>query len=370
MRQQGFARRSWHWIETHVKGQASASKCPFNFDAHEEGFLYWDEEGRRALNELTRHMAHIFRLQHRAFVHAVYFFRNKARLIYFDRSGAAVSDWCCFEEDLHLQEFVYRLARASDAERGHDPTATLAAPGSQDVKGFLALAEGIDQPPGEQLRQWVASSTDRGCPIYKLRVVSQSAIPSPEPSGAEHPGEQTHRDFLVGRPHFSSDSLFGRATRGYIAFDLARKTLCFLKDSWRSSVPGRARPEHEVYERLYSRLRANGRDTEGLPAVLCAGDVGGQGAQESRVHAKLTDTRFGGLRTHYRLVLYEIGVPLDKFPNFKSLVSFVLHAVGSESCCRSLSLTVVGRSSFVLQRMPTRGSAEGFSIVISASEIF
>lgn len=338
-------------METLIKGEISPGRCPFTFETHHDNFLReWEEESGEALEELARHMSHIFRLQHRTFAYAIYVFRNKARLIYFDRSGAAVSGWCCFEKDLHLQRFVYGLAISSDAERGHDISATLVSPDSQDAKQFRAFAD--DARQHKLLRQWVAASIERECPIYKLKVVSDFKTAAREPSSARlSSGYRTHHEFLVGRPHFSSDALFGRCTRGYIAFEPARDAICFLKDSWRPAVPGRTRPEHEVYERLYSRLRANGRSTEGIPTLLCAGGVrrhDSDDSQESRVHAEFSDG-WCVLRTHYRLVLREVGVPLEKFVNFKSLVSFMLHAVDSKSCGQAHCLAVSNlSSSFVL----------------------
>ncbi|PIL23578.1 hypothetical protein GSI_14891 [Ganoderma sinense ZZ0214-1] len=233
MRQEGLTRsprRSWHWIETPIKCKISPTGCPFTFDTHEQDFLHnGDEKGRKALEELARHMSHLFCLPHRTFAYAIYVFCNKEHLVYFNRSGAAVSEWCSFEEDLHLQRFVYRLAMASEVERGHNPAATLVPSSSQDAKDFRTLVDDVRQP--ELLWEWVAVSTKRKCPIYRLRAISEAAASNTD---SKHCGETlAHRDFLVGHPHFYSDSLFGHCTRGYIALDAARKTLCFLKDSWR-----------------------------------------------------------------------------------------------------------------------------------------
>ncbi|TBU37709.1 hypothetical protein BD309DRAFT_594715 [Dichomitus squalens] len=312
-------RRSWHWVNTIIEGKGSPDRCAFDFRKHREAFLRESEEGRAALEQLAEYMAHVFKYQHRTFAYAIYFFRNKARLIYFDRTGAAVSDWCDFEKDLYLQEFVYRLAKAGDAERGYDPTATLMSPDSQEVQEFL----GWDNAKLPLFRQWVKQATERSCPIYKLEVTSETR----DASGEVH---TACRYFLVGRPHACGEALVGRCTRGYIAFNLAEKTLCFLKDSWRAVVPGRTRPEHEVYQRLHARLNASGCSTDGLPTLLCGGDVGGHEAQKTRVHSEITQAQ-PVPRAHHRLVLCEVGLPLEKFGDFHSLVQLMGQAVDTHA---------------------------------------
>ena len=141
--------------------------------------------------------------------------------------------------------------------------------------------------------------------------------------------QEKYREFLVGRPHFSTDALVGRCTRGYIAYNLEYKTLCFLKDSWRSVVPGRNRPEHQVYERLYERFAASGCPTEGLPTVVCGGDVGGEEGQKSRVHSEITEAQ-PVLRVHYRFLLREVGAPLEEFSCYCVLVDLIRQALDSE----------------------------------------
>ena len=339
-----LARRSWHWIDVLIEAKWSPELSAFYFDdRHETDFLRNSYQGKDALGQLAEYMTHIFRCQHRMFAYAIYVFRGKARLLYFDRTGAAVSSWCAFEKDSYLQEFVYRLLKANDTERGHDPTATLVSLDSQDSQAFRDSI--YDLPESSMLRKWIVDSTKSNCPIYKLET----------PSVAQH---GTSRYFLVGRPCFSGDALVGRCTRGYIAFDPVDKTHCFLKDSWRPLVEGRTRPEHEVYERLYSGFSAKRRSTQFFPTVLCGGDLvlvpdsdNHPTIQTTRVHAHIPPVEGHGPpvpRAHYRLVLREVGVPLDKFLNFKSMVGLVLQAVDGK-------LTVPGcRSTTHVERSSTR----------------
>ncbi|KAI1786064.1 hypothetical protein LXA43DRAFT_898667 [Ganoderma leucocontextum] len=321
-----LARRSWHWIDVLMEAKWSPELSAFyTDDQHGTDFIRDSIKGREALGQVAEYMTHIFRCQHRTFAFAIYFVQDKARFLYFDRTGAAVSHWCSFEKDLYLQEFVYRLAKASLADRGHDPTATLVPFDSQDAQNFRSSADGLVE--SSLLRKWVVDSTKSSCPIYKLKATS---VTRDAESGAS-----ISRDFLVGRPYFSSDTLVGRCTRAYIAFDPVEKSHCFLKDYWRPVVLDRTHPEHEVYERLYARLEANGKTTKNLPTLICAGDLDGHNAQKSRVDAEIrTDQNASAPpvpRTHYRLVLREVGVPLEKFPNFKTLLNLILQAVDTHA---------------------------------------
>ena len=94
-------------------------------------------------------------------------------------------------------------------------------------------------------------------------------------------------------------------------------------------VPGRNRPEHQVYERLYERLVASGCPTTGLPTVVCGGDVGGHEGQKSRVHSEMREGQ-AVLRVHYRLVLREVGAPLEEFSCYRVLVDLIRQAVDSK----------------------------------------
>ncbi|KAH9849441.1 hypothetical protein C2E23DRAFT_737236 [Lenzites betulinus] len=87
-----------------------------------------------------------------------------------------------------------------------------------------------------------------GWPRYKLRV-----------------GEDK-RVFLVGKPVFFSSSMFGRATRGYVAVDARTRRFVFLKDSWRPFYEG-VEPEG-----TYLAMFENVEDMI-VPALLCHGDV-------------------------------------------------------------------------------------------------
>ena len=120
-----------------------------------------------------------------------------------------------------------------------------------------------------------------------------------------------------------------------MAFDVTnpRKWVpCFLKDSWRPCVPGRTRPEHLVYERL---KRKGVKPTDGIATLICGGDVGGTRAQRTRVQDDLPEKNRPVRRIHYRLVIEDIGLPLNKFYNFADLSGIFAEALrGLSSCIR------------------------------------
>ncbi|KAI0793353.1 hypothetical protein C8Q75DRAFT_557155 [Abortiporus biennis] len=69
-----------------------------------------------------------------------------------------------------------------------------------------------------------------------------------ESSSTSNPDDNKIR-LLIRHPIISPCSIFGRATKGFVALDLGEKKLKFLKDSWRYHG-GDYHPEIEVYEKL------------------------------------------------------------------------------------------------------------------------
>ena len=311
--------------------------------------------GENILNQFVEYVLSLQTHQHRTFSYAVYVCYNMARLFYFDRSGVLVSEPFRWDEpDSFLHQFIWKIAKLANAGRfeelGHDPTASLAS--SEEKDSFLALKDDPSLP--QHVREGFKDATTDGWPVYKLDVTpgdptkdewfsdmtfpppegfnSSSTDLSPQPSSSDPLQTPSPRSvvryFLVGKPRFAAKELVGRCTRGYFAYDVtdANKDnwrVCFLKDSWRPVIPGRTRPEHLVYQ----RLRFFGA-TRGTATLVCGGDVGGHWAQRTRTLVQQhlpTSTNDNGdhlkpvLHVHYRLVVEEIGIPLEDFESFPEL---------------------------------------------------
>ncbi|KAI1786023.1 hypothetical protein LXA43DRAFT_1076771 [Ganoderma leucocontextum] len=326
-------------------------------------FVKLSEGGEEALGQFVEYMLNVQKNQHRIFSYAVYVCYDMARLLYFDRSGAFVSEPFRWDEtDSLLHQFVWKITKLANAGRfedlGHDPTAELASGEAKDK--FLALKDDMSLPP--HIRNGFKEATADKWPIYRLEVAhgepskdewfdditfpppknfSSPPTPSPshsttfsKPSSSSDPLPSSSdnftpsvRHFLVGRPHFAADGLVGRCTRGYFAYDITdtdKKNwrVCFLKDSWRPVVPGHTRPEHLVYQRL--RFCGVNR---GIGTLICGGDVGDHWAQRTRVQEHLPEKNRPVLRVHYRLVIEEIGIPLEDFNSFPELSAIFVDAI-------------------------------------------
>ncbi|KAM5541445.1 hypothetical protein V8D89_004999 [Ganoderma adspersum] len=300
-------------------------------------FIRTGSEAESGLGQLGDYMYNLSAFQHRLFTYGFYVQWRWARLLYFDRTGALVSepfDWTVPESPLH--DFVWKFAHMTPEQRGYDPTAQEAS--YAEMQGVLAAANADSDELPEAIRPYVRkaflSNDTEGdhagtdgldwdadeAPIYKLTVTSSAPSPDdvfpdsgPNPPLATNGPTTPERTFLVGRPHFVADSLIGRCTRGYIAWDISERRFCFLKDSWRPLVPGRARPEHLVYERLHSFY------VPYIATLVCGGDVGGPLQQLTVTHKCFPETKRPIPRVHYRIVTKEIGIRLTEFADFAEL---------------------------------------------------
>ncbi|KAI1791897.1 hypothetical protein LXA43DRAFT_888372 [Ganoderma leucocontextum] len=355
--------------------------------------------------QFVEYMHNVRKCQHRIFSYAVYVCYDMARLFYFDRSGAFVSEPFRWDaKDSLLHQFVWKIAKLANAERfedlGRDPTAELVSGKLKDK--FIALKDDTSLPP--HVRDGFKKATADNRPIYQLEVTPgepskeewfpdepfpplESSSPStgsdPGPSSSTPvsrpssldplPGSSSStasvplvRRFLVGRPHFVADALVGRCTTGYYAYDVTdadekRWRVCFLKDSWRPVVPGRTRPEHLLYERFG---RHGVTAAHGIGTLICGGDVGGHWAQRTRVQEHLPQANRPVLRVHYRIAIEEIGVRLEDFRSFPELSGIFSDAMGAHYRVWSLA-KVLHRDVSVgnmLIRIQPDGTREGFLI--------
>ena len=325
-----------------------------------EPYISKEPQGEEGLGQVAEYMHNLLTNQHRCFAYAFYVKWKYARILYFDRAGAVISepfDWTHSASLLH--DFIWKAAHMTLEQLGYDPTVEVASEPEIDLlrskmgdelkalpaeiqqyvlDAFLSTVTRQPEATTEDAEDSTAKPKKKAkakpevpldeIPIYKLTVTSSDSpidetfpdspptpsapppLTTPSASGASASEE---RRFLVGRPHFAAGSLTGRCTRGYIALDLETETFCFLKDSWRPLVPGRSRPEHLVYERLRDR------DVSNIASLICGGDVGGPRAQKTTVQDHIPAEKKPITRVHYRIVVKEIGLPLTEFRNFTEL---------------------------------------------------
>ncbi|RPD73199.1 hypothetical protein L226DRAFT_614421 [Lentinus tigrinus ALCF2SS1-7] len=352
---------SWHWVAIPIEVKHNRDHAAFHFDkvppttqskhsasspnaskasSEPKSFVPVTLQNEQGYVQFIDHMSEVLDNQHRRFSYAIYVWDYMARICFFDRGGAVISEefnWTMPDSPLH--DFVWKVAHMSEAQLGYDPTVERVS--DEDAAAFKRMAD--DSTVHEKIRSFVKQAIPEGQPIYKVDIIPMGTPPdegfpdepfpphSPaDPSSAapasppsQPPVAPTPRSFLIGKAYFSSHSLIGRSTRGYIAYDIDGERLCFLKDYWRPYVPKRTRPEHMIYERM---ARCG---VEGIPTLICGGDVGGMQAQTSQIQDILChpDGAPSVPLFHYRIATVEIGLPLESFMNFKQLALVFADAV-------------------------------------------
>ncbi len=130
------------------------------------------------------------------------------------------------------------------------------------------------------------------------------------------------RKLLVGKPNFIAAGLAGRGTRGYVTVDLAdpEGPFVYLKDAWRVDHE-RMKKEGDVLAEL------NAAKVPHIPTLHCHGDVPGQRTQTQDFWKETNRTSSPcpfKSHHHYRIVVKEVGLPLNEFKNGKQLIQLLL----------------------------------------------
>ena len=143
------------------------------------------------------------------------------------------------------------------------------------------------------------------------------------------------RHYITPRVHWVSDMLLGRATYGYIAHDVERGTLVYLKDFWRLDHPGKQKEGgvyHELHEAQVPNIAKLGPASDVLLAI-------GDGQAHRSVVVQRTRTCdylnhpwcLGRPRVepyvHYQLVLETVGTSLNRFKSTRQLCEVMGDAV-------------------------------------------
>ncbi|TCD61654.1 hypothetical protein EIP91_008122 [Steccherinum ochraceum] len=279
-----------------------------------DDFLSAGVEAEKTQGQLAQYAAEIQLRQHRTFVFMISIYRTFVRIIRFDRVGGIVTECIDLRTDSHkLYEFLHRIKSFSDRELGYDPTATM-LPNDIENADLNRLNAAISALPSDSRVTPFIQNAFGGeqWPVYELEVPVKN-----DPKNRQH--------FLVRNLSTSTQTpLTGRATKGYIAFDLSNDSFCFLKASWRADSE-EIRSELEVYKHLEPfKIR-------GIATVVCGGDLPASTDQDC-TQLQSTETqnahpsRIYLPRIHTRLVLKEIGVPLKYFDDFEELSQTVFWA--------------------------------------------
>ncbi|KAI0663928.1 hypothetical protein C8Q70DRAFT_1049473 [Cubamyces menziesii] len=308
-----------------------------------EDYLYEersDDTCNDGLRQLKWDSAEVFEYQRRVHLFALYIDDKTAVINRWDRSGSVeVAPFNFVEHPELLGRFIWRFARMSAVQRGHDPTATRIAPDSAEyhfmkerAKPPKVVATSIGGPNeeaskeagndvdvvpgviGDHARAAFAKTLKDDAACWRLRVDDVQ-------KGARY--------FLVGHPHYVAYGLAGRGTQTFIAVDEAdpQGPFVYLKDVWRITSLG-LEQEGKILAHLNSK--DDGGPVPFVPTLRCHGDVEGQITQCHHLWEKKNagKTHRSPFKTHahYRLVVNEVCLPLDDFENARELAEVI-------ACC-------------------------------------
>ena len=293
-----------------------------------EDFLPLTIDATRIRDQITKCAAKIMARQHRTCLFSIFIHRFTARLLRWDRVGVVISEPIHYKEDpTPLITFLYRLGQMPPEDRGIDPTVT--AP-TQEEKDQLDNFE----PDNDSYKQHRDNTMPKGCPIGTISKVVVADTTQPTAT----------RRLLISKAQNARESVTGRGTKGFVAYDLEGDRLVWLKDCWRvdssgSDVP--VHPEHETYARLrehgvkYVATAICGGDVESLPQPNTSLSQGPLPLQDNRVQTTVNQRWVTGFRPkiHYRLVVEEIGRKLETYKSSFHLCCFILYALEGNSHC-------------------------------------
>src|SRR6266404_3217536 len=292
-------------IKTEVGVDASSEESA-NQDSTRH--VNWTKVAYKINGQLIAYATAIHRRQFRVFSFSVVLFGETGRLLRWDRGGIIFTksfNW--YEQHDTFFEFLWRLNHLSDVDRGYDTTVTSVS----DHEAKAALPKLLTYPGLEKLKK----KED----LHKF-LVRDDGTP-----------EGRVKYYITAGPIWDSQSLFGRSTLGYIGYDMETTNLVYLKDFWRTDLPG-IQKEGDVYRELHSAQVSN------IARLGLVGDVprtpGSVGTEPGDVQRTRTQD-FGDGRSrarvepyvHYRLVLETLGRPLTTFKSTRQLCEVIRDAI-------------------------------------------
>jgi len=254
---------------TDPPGDATPPEYRFTIDTEQ---LYPGDEVSQhrvsALGQNTRYAHLIQTRQFRTCLYSISITGTTARLLRWERSGAIVTESFNYKSNPNiLLEFVWRFSKATNEERGFDCSAHAVESVEERQKFYSAIKRHVgEQLPGLSTKE-IEEEVDKH---FWPGAITRLTV------GA---GEDA-RKILVSRPMFTSKGATGRSTVGYWGLDCDFDEVVFVKDVWRTDVPG-VSMEGAVMEKL---LEAGVRN---VPAVVCHGDVLHNGEAGSLITVKL-----------------------------------------------------------------------------------
>jgi hypothetical protein len=269
----------------------------------------WTNAAYKTCGQFIEYATSHHRSQFRVFSFSVAVFEDTFRLLRWDRSGiiyTAASNLA----DGYLFEFLWRFNHLSPVDRGYDATVSSA----DNDEAELALPKLRTYPKFENVQKEN---------LHMILVWDDRSL------------NDGPRRYITPSAKWATTALIGRATFGYIAFDVERGELVYLKDFWRVDHP-EIQKEGDVYHELHEA------EVRNIAKMGRAGDVrlsinddevcASVGIQRTRTQDYLNHPWCPGRPVvesyvHYRLVLETVGMPLNRFKSTRQLCEVIRDAV-------------------------------------------
>ncbi|TFK83362.1 hypothetical protein K466DRAFT_665889, partial [Polyporus arcularius HHB13444] len=207
------------------------------------------EDRKKVRGQINNYVELVFSVQQRLHLIMILFLGRKFRLLFWDRSGAVVSNAVDYYEEWQLLCDI--LWRVDVLSRCYPEAQPAFSPGTPIGMRWTKLG-------------WRAPTTST-IPHANL-LETRSSLTLSTPSIPDGDGV---RNFLVGRPHFRAKGLIGRGTRGYVALDTSTGRFTWLKDAWRVDYDD-VGLEGDILNEL------NEAGVPNIPTLVCHGDIRGQ----------------------------------------------------------------------------------------------
>lgn len=312
--------------------------------------------------QLITYAMHQHHQQPRVASYQLLFVAKLARIVRFDRAGVVCTELFDWTTGTILADFLSRFSEANRATRGHDTTVTPAT--GDDAKAasnaFIRAGYGSTHAVRAPYYKFAVPATPDGPPSS-----TPSTVQTPVASSKSKQAPKMHY-YIAGCPISWSPSFTGRASTGYICYDLETKGVHFMKDAWRVQELG-ILAEYQVYALLGQELDDFGdgvpRSVPHVPTLMCGGDLRhADGTLQKTLTKEVFDEK-GKQKpvqeyTHFRMVVKEVGKPLSTFkdpPELFTVLRDVVLGMWSSLYLRLTPLISLPYSS------PVRLEAEGLA---------
>jgi len=197
------------------------------------------DAGKLCRGQIASYLTEWFSCQHRRHGFLVYVTNNRMCFIRADHSGMVVSQLFNWRQEPRIfSEFLWRFTHLTPEQCRRDTTLR---PATRDEESLALLNLWFWEPKRE-----------------RLIVVLQ--VPEDDQGG--------FHEVIAWGAMADTDSLTGRATRAWPVYDLKLKKVIFLKDSWRSLVPGMEKESEILSEPNKAGMR-------NIPNLICRDDIEG-----------------------------------------------------------------------------------------------